>query len=429
MNLKRVLIITYYFPPRAGVASIRLKGLAKYLPHFGWEVVVLTASLPREPDKSFRVVQTQYPGDVSAVFKRRLGLQPDKGFQEQIGIPLEMREGKFSFTKRAVVKLKGIFAYPDEQKYWYKYAVEKGRELLQKSRFDAVISSSGPVTTHLIAKTLKKEHSFVWIADMRDLWTQGHYYPYGFLRKLFEKRLEIETLSFADALVTVSSPLAEKLRTLHKGKPVFVITNGFDPDEIWEVPLTKKFTITYTGQIYEGKQDPELLFKALKELIEEGALDSRDVEVRFFGPKKLWLQRSIEEFNLEGVVKQFGVVPREIALQKQRESQILLLLNWLDTKEAGIYTGKIFEYLAAQRPILAVGGEKNMLSELLEETKAGTHAPNTLALKKELIEFYKEYRRKGKVSYKGIKDEVEKYSHYEMAKKFSEILEQLVEEK
>jgi glycosyltransferase involved in cell wall biosynthesis len=406
-----------------------LKGLAKYLPHFGWEVVVLTARLPGEPDRRFKVVQTQYPGDVSAVFKKRLGLQPDKGFQEQIGIPLEIRERKFSFTKRVVVKLKGIFAYPDEQKYWYKYAVEEGKELLQKSRFDALISSSGPVTAHLIAKALKKERNLVWVADMRDLWTQGHYYPYGFLRKLFERRLEVKTLSFADALVTVSSPLAEKLKALHKVKPVFVVTNGFDPDEIWKVPLTEKFTITYTGQIYEGKQDPELLFRALEELIDEGILDSKDVEVRFFGQERLWLQQSIEKFNLEGVVKQFGIVPREVALQKQRESQVLLLLNWLDPREAGIYTGKIFEYLAAQRPILAVGGRENMLSELLERTRAGTHAPDIFALKKELVEFYKEYKRKREVSYRGIKEEVEKYSHSEMAKKFSQILEQLVEKK
>jgi glycosyltransferase involved in cell wall biosynthesis len=426
MNSKRVLIVTYYFPPRAGVASIRLKGLAKYLPHFGWEVVVLTARLPGEPDRRFKVVQTHYPGDVSAIFKERLGLQPDKGFQEQIGIPLEIREGKSSFTKKVVIKLKGIFAYPDEQKYWYKYAVEEGKKLLRKRRFDALVSSSGPVTAHLIAKALRKEHDLVWVADMRDLWTQGHHYPYGFIRKLFERRLEVKTLSFADALVTVSSPLAEKLKALHKVKPVFVVTNGFDPDEIWEVPLTEKFTITYTGQIYEGKQDPELLFKALKELIDEKVLDSKDVEVRFFGPKKLWLQQSIGKFNLEGVVKQFGVVSREVALQKQRESHVLLLLNWLDTREAGIYTGKIFEYLAAQRPILAVGGGENMLSELLERTKAGTHAPDIFALKRKLLEFYKEYKRKGNVSYMGIKDEIRKYSHYEMAKKFSQIFEQLM---
>jgi len=264
---KRVLIITYYFPPRPSVASLRLKGLAKYLPEFGWKPVILTAALPVEPDPRFKVIQTPYPGDVSHRFKKRLHLQPDKGFQEQVGVPLAIRGVKGSLTSKVITFIKGIIAYPDEQKAWLPFAVDSGHELLHKEKFDAILSSSGPVTCHLIAKELKRKHKVPWIADLRDLWTQNHYYPYGIIRKWFERRLELKTLNEADALVTVSEPLAKDLGLLHHKKLVCAIPNGFDPDEMGSAPLTKEFTITYTGQLYQGKQDPSLLLRALAELI------------------------------------------------------------------------------------------------------------------------------------------------------------------
>lgn len=113
--MKKVLIITYYFPPRPAIASVRLGGLAKYLPEFGWEPVILTASLPGTPDKQFQVVQTFYPGDVTARLKKKIYLHPDKGFQEQIRVPLAMREGKRSITSKISALVRGVIAYPDER--------------------------------------------------------------------------------------------------------------------------------------------------------------------------------------------------------------------------------------------------------------------------------------------------------------------------
>lgn len=251
----RVLVITYYFPPRPGVASLRLRGLAKYLPEYGWEPLILTAALPGEPEHRFKVIQTPYPGDATACWKRKLGLAPDKGFREQLGVPRSLREGRNSFTGKVVNLARGLIAYPDDQKHWYPFAVSAGDELLKRERFDALRSSSGPVTCHLIAKELKRRHGIPWVADLRDLWTQNHYYPYGSVRRLFERRLEVKTLSVADVLVSVSKPLAQKLRLLHRGKPVIAIPNGYDPDEVASAPLTKEFTITYTGQLYQGKRD------------------------------------------------------------------------------------------------------------------------------------------------------------------------------
>jgi glycosyltransferase involved in cell wall biosynthesis len=424
--MKKVLIITYYFPPRPAIASVRLGGLAKYLPEFGWEPVILTASLPGTPDKQFQVVQTFYLGDVTARLKKKIYLHPDKSFQEQIRVPLAVREGKHSITSKISALVKSVIAYPDDQKGWYPFAVKMGEELLQKGDFDAIISSSSPATVHLIAKHLKRKHHHLpWIADLRDLWTQNHYYLYGSLRKWFEKRLELQTLAWADALVTVSKPLADMLNTLHHGKPVFAIPNGFDPDELGSAPLTREFTITYTGELYQGRRDPVLLLKVLHGLIAEGLIDPTTIKIRFFGPSQYWLEQEIRRYYLEGIVKQYGMVSREIALARQRESQILLLLNWDDPREQGVYTGKVFEYLAAQRPILAIGGPGGVVKELLEETNAGIHTSRLEDLQKILLEYYREYKSTGKVGYQGDKNKIQKYNHREMAKKFVQVLEEV----
>jgi len=374
----------------------------------------------------FRVIQTPYPGDVSYRFKRKLHLQPEKGFQEQVGVPLAIRGGKKSLTSKAMSFAKGIIAYPDEQKAWLPLAVDVGHELLRKERFDAMLSSSGPVTAHLIAKELKSRTGIPWIADLRDLWTQNHCYPYRLLRKWFERRLELKTLMWADALVTVSEPCSKKLKLLHRGKPVFAIPNGFDPDEVSSKTLTRDFTLTYTGQLYQGKQDPEPLLQAIRELIAEGVIDPTAIKVRFFGPTQYWLDQAVKKHGLEGIATQYGMVPRETALTKQRESQILLLFNWDDPRERGVYTGKVFEYLAAQRPILAIGGQRGVGTELLEETGAGVYASNLVTLKEVLRLWYRECKLTGYVPYGGRDDQIAKYSHREMARKFAGVLNDIL---
>ena len=259
---------------------------------------------------------------------------------------------------------------------------------------------------------------------MRDLWTQNHYCSHGILRKWFERRLEINTLSYADALVTVSEPLAETLNTLHPKKSIFTILNGFDPDDVnMNVPLTKEFTITYTGILYQGKRDPELLLKAIRELINKNIIKSDNIRINFFGPTQYWLEQEMKKYRLEKVFKQCGIVSREVALKKQRESQILLLLNWNDPREKGVYTGKLFEYLAAKRPILAIGGPKGVLSELLENTNVGNHFCQLKNLKYFIARCYKEYQSKGQVLYRGIDNKIDKYSHRMMAQKFAKVLE------
>jgi len=429
--MKKVLIVAHLLS-----ASPRIPGLAKYLPEFGWQPIVITAPLGERPDlhfgppddftKSVRVIETSYY-DILDLLRRLFRLDSsepiDKEVRKRLGTT--SRKSPVDFF----VKLGGaIICYPDAERGWKNFAIRTGSELLQKEDVDAMISSSPPVTSHLIAKELKNQYKIPWVADLRDLWSQNHNYSYGPVRNLVDRRLELKTLSATDALVTVSQPLVEELRVLHKGKATYAITNGFDPAEA-NIPadsLTTKFTITYMGNIYSGKQDPSKLFVALRELISDGTIDPNDVEVRFYGYKIEWLTREIGEYGLAGIVKQYGMVPRQVSFQKQRESQLLLLLNWEDRLERGLYSLKIFEYLAARRPILATGGSgDDVVKELFIETKAGLYGARVESIKNILSDLYSEYKLKGKISYNGDEVKINRYSYREMAKKFAEILDGL----
>jgi hypothetical protein len=217
---------------------------------------------------------------------------------------------------------------------------------------------------------------------------------------------------------------AETLSELHRDKRTFAIPNGFDPEQVSTgAKLTEKFTITYAGGLYHGRRDPEILFQALSELISEKTVDPQRVSVRFYGPVEYWLDQEIRDHGLEEVVTQNGSVPREVSIAKQRESQMLLLLSWNDPRERGTFTGKVFEYMAARRPILGVGGPKGVVSELLQKTGAGTHVNDVASLKEILADYYREYSETGAVSFRGVDEEIQHYSHPEMARKFADVLD------
>ncbi len=426
-KMKKVLIITRHFPPERSVAMLRLRGLGKYLPEFGWEPVFLTPMLPGQPDKRFRVIQTPYSGDIIKRLKKRLGFDPNRRVQEIVGVPFSQREGGRTFTNKVETYLRGIIFYPSKRRGWCPMAIKAGTKLLGEEKFDAIISSFSPVSAHLIGKELKSRFGIPWIADFRDLWTQNHYYRYGSVRKWFEERLELKTLSTADALVTVSKPWTEKIVRLHKGKDAFTITNGFDPEEVITSSLSKKFTISYTGKVYEGFQEPSLVFGAIRELIEEKKIIPEEVEVCLYDSKRYWLERMTKEYGLEGLVHQRGMISRVEVLSKQRESQVLLLLDWNEPNERGVYPGKVFEYLAARRPILATGGGAGVIKDLMEQTGAGIHSADAESVKEAVLSFYNEYKTNGEVGYKGSEEEINKYSQREMARKFSEVLNSIAE--
>ncbi|MDR7665098.1 hypothetical protein RG963_04685 [Methanosarcina sp. Z-7115] len=422
--MKKVLIISYYFPPDPEIGGLRIKGLAKYLPYFGWEPIILTKNLPDNSDSIYNIIKTScFEYNSIHSFKKKIGLNPKETVNKQLGKSnLKNKKMLLDILLNFAAE---VLTYPDNQKIWYSHAFELGDKLLIDQNIDAIISSSSPIISHIIAHDLKEKHNIPWIADLRDLWTQNHYNSYSCIRKFFENNLEIKTLATSDAITTVSNNLSSSLETLHKGIDVYSIPNGFDLDE-WtrlNVEVLDKFLITYTGSLYQGKRDPSKLFQALDELIKEQKIDRNDIEVRFYGPQEDWMNQDIEKYNLQYIVSDYGLVSRDIALFKQKESQLLLLLLWDHPSEVGVYTGKLFEYLASKRPILAIGGSKGVVNELLEETEAGYFVSSIEEIKNIIIKYYAEYKLNGHVSYKGNNSKIDKYSQKEMARKFAEVLD------
>jgi hypothetical protein len=424
--MRKVLIIGFPWPYIGG--SKRVIGLASHLSDFGWEPVILTAPLQREGPRDLLIVQTEYRGLLGRS-ARVLGLNEKSDLGEQL-------KGRVRGVSPCVKNaLRGGFrlfleiaAFPDEHRGWRRFAVAAAEGIIEHKSIDAMISV-WPVTSHVIAGEVKSRVRLPWIADLADLWSDNSAYPYGRLRKWFDTRLERQTLKDADALTTSSWPLAERLSHLHGGRQTSAILIGFDPRIVNypAAPLEKRFTVSYTGMFYAKKRDPRTFFTALKELIAERRVDPQEMDVRLFGSRQDWIQAQIEESGVSTVVRQCGEVSLEECVRRQRESHVLLQVNWNDPTEKGVFSGKLLDYLAARRPILAAGGSGNdlVVREILRETNAGIYAVSNEEIKRSLERFYQEYKANGSVAYSGDWKEVEKYSNQSMAREFAALLDQI----
>ena len=252
-NKKKVLIVSFLFPPANTAGAVRIGKLAKYLHHFGWQPIVLTA------DKVKHFPQT---------------------------LPVEI--GEEDIIRTPYLDLSPSISYNligNENLSWYFYALRAGLKAINKHKIDLIFSSFSPRMSHIVAYSLHNRTGIPWVADFRDLWTLNHYTIKPEPIQFFDQQIEKKIMKKCDLMITVSNPLAQQLEKFHSKKTI-VIPNGFDEEDYMEsVSLTKKFTITYTGSIYPGKQDPTPLFKAINELKQEGKISSNDIEVQFFGNK------------------------------------------------------------------------------------------------------------------------------------------------
>jgi glycosyltransferase involved in cell wall biosynthesis len=424
--MPRLLLITFHYPPRPTIGSLRPGALAKYLPQFGWEVLVVTPQAPAGTRPPAAVIETDYEG-VLETWKRKIpGSDPQKPLRSQPKVPIKNLAEK-SFLNRTVDFAKSLLAYPENESGWKPFALEAIEKI--DGPVDVILSTAPPITTHLIAQAVKRKFGCPWIADFRDLWATNLDNPHEPILHGRDRRLEKKCLTSADALVTVSRPWADRLQDLYPGKPVHVITNGFDPDDFRPDDLRQNptssdyFSISYTGQLYAGRRDPSTLFEVIDELIKEGILAREKLRINFYGPIEPWVQPLIERYGLQGVVELGGIISRRDALQRQQESQVLLLLGWANPQETGQHTGKLFEYFGSRRPILAVGGVRGVLTETLEETGAGIHALSKPELRQWLTGAYAEFRERGEVRFRGHEAAIMKYTHPEMARSYSALLE------
>lgn len=419
---KKVLIISFFFPPNPGIGGVRIYGLAKNLLKLGWTPVILTTELMGKSNLPIEIIECVYKDKVH-VIKKIFGINRKVSF-------IDNTQLSKNFNRKRKLKilfytLKNILLFPDRYSTWYKHAISQIDIYFKKNPIEVIISSSGPITSHRIASHIKKKYNVKWIADYRDLWSTSHYLEIFESFRFFLKKYEKFVLRRSDILTSVSKHFSINLMELHN-KKVETVTNGYDEDVINSnstINLSDKFEIVYTGQLYQGKRDPSLLFECIKELITNNLINERDIKVSFYGPYSNWLEEVIHHYHLENIVKQYGKISREKAIEKQFNSQILLLLCWENSKDIGNYPGKVFEYLAARRPIISIGLDKGVIADLLKCTKTGYAINEKEKLKGIIQNYYNQYKTLGYVGYNAEEDKLEKFTQLQMAYKFIKIIE------
>jgi len=321
---KKVLIITYYWPPSGGAGVQRWLKFVKYLPEFGWEPVVLTVdpekasygqkdeSLKREIRKGMEVHCTS-TFELYSVYQRFSSKKeiPYGGFSNEGNISLFQRFSRF---------VRGNFFLPDPRKGWNRFAYKKAKELICKHRIDTVITTSPPHSTQLIGLKLKKHLGISWIADLRDPWTDIYYYKdfhHTSLARRIDLYYEKKVLAGADQLITVSPALKRLFLSKAKGIPedkITVIPNGYDEDDFpekIEQPNTDRFVITYTGTIAES-YDLSGFIQALKSSDESF---KKKLLLRFVGNVPETIVKQFHQAGLERNLDLAGYVPHKKSVQ------------------------------------------------------------------------------------------------------------------
>jgi glycosyltransferase involved in cell wall biosynthesis len=349
--MRRVLIPSYYFPPLGGIGSIRALKFATYLPEFGWDPTVLAprnGAYHRDPTLVFdegKVIRTPSL-EISRTSKWLIGAERDDVRPAQVGAVLE--------PVRALVR-RWIYQ-PDSQIGWYPFAVRSGRKMMRERKFDAIFSSSFPITAHLVASRLHRDFGVPWVAEFRDLWTDLVQYD-SRKRQERDRRTERTLIEAATEVVTVSESYAA-LFANRGADHVTVVTNGFDPIDFPKSSHSNGFVATYLGTHYPDRQDLGTALRAIGSLARSGSLAKP--ALRFVGDFPENLRAILAEEGLMDSVQCTGFVPYREGLRLLSESTLLLLAGPVSTSVAGSklrgnIASKVFEYLGSRRPILYVG--------------------------------------------------------------------------
>ncbi len=364
--IKKVLIITYYWPPSGGAGVQRWLKFVKYLREYGWEPIVFTVdggevpvtdpSLIKDVPQGIEVIKEPI-WEPYTLYKRVIGQKKEDKIQT--GFLTENEKPKT--IEKLSIWIRGNFFIPDARKFWIKPSVKRLSKYLKENNVDAIVSNGPPHTTHMIALSLKKKFGVPWLADFRDPWTNIDFYDKLLLSKWANKKhhkLEDEVINLADEVVTVSPNWAKDF--LEQSKREFqVIYNGFDEEDFnnGTVELDKKFSFVHIGSMNKDR-NPHNLWVVLGELCSEIEGFSEDVEIKMIGPIDIAVKQEIESNGLIENFNKLNYVPHNEVVNYLKGAQMLLLpIN--DTPNAmGVIPGKLFEYLAAKRPILCIGPVK-----------------------------------------------------------------------
>ncbi|WP_158859204.1 glycosyltransferase family 4 protein [Lunatibacter salilacus] len=374
---KRVLIITYYWPPSAGSGVQRWLKFAKYLPEFGWDPVIFT---PENPD--FDLKDPLMEKEVSPhmeVLKFPIW-EPYQVLRllktEKISDPgILIEKKRKNWFDKVAIWIRANAIIPDPRVYWVKPSVKFLGQLMESNNFQAVITTGPPHSMHLIGRELKRRHGIPWLADFRDPWSTWEFLdtlPMTGWVKNRHLALEASVFREADALVTISPTFQQEMEHLADRK-IQLITNGFDPvdlpsDFLMNPPESQTLEIVYTGVI-DAIRNPMPFLLAMKEVFGQ---TKNKIKLTFVGRVSQQVKTSLMEDSwLSSHVELAGYVPHEAVFQYYAKAHILLLILTNTKNAKGNIPGKVFEYMATGRKIVALGDPEGDTAQILRQAQAG----------------------------------------------------------
>ena len=436
--MKRVLIITYYWPPSGGSGVQRWLKMSKYLPEYGWQPVIYTPENAESPVEDPSLLQDVCPE--AEVIKRKI-VEPYSIYKRLLGISKEDKvkvgfinegERKQGWKESLSLWVRGNLFIPDARCWWVKSSVRYLKYYLKAHPVDAIISTGPPHSMHLIAMKLHKVLDIPWIADFRDPWTEIDFYQDLKLTCWGDKkhhRLERQVLSEADKVVTIGWDAAKGLEA-HGAHSVQTITNGYD-DEPFNgkaVMPSEKFTLSHIGALGASRNAIHF-WEALGDLAKNDSQFRNDLSIRLIGQVDVSAIETIKANGIMDNTELITYIPHEEIGRIQMESQVLLLLINNTPNAKGILTGKLFEYLSSGRPILCIGPEDGDAAHIINEAKAGvTVGFDDMERMKTVIKGL--YDKYNSGTLKGCPNEaIEKYSRKALAGEFVEMMNNLKNER
>lgn len=438
--MKRVLIISYYWPPSGGSGVQRWLKFSKYLPEFGWQPVIYTPSNPEIPARD-ESLMSEIPVQAEileqpikepyAIYRKWMG----KSSKQPVVNPIVSRNKK-SWKEKIALLIRANLFVPDPRILWVKPSIQYLIEYLKEYPVDAIVSTGPPHSMHLIARGIKREFPWIpWIADFRDPWTRIFYFKHlpmlpGVLQR--HRRMEASVLRLADEVVVVSQQMQKEyqqlmtLRRLGDPEKVQVITNGYDDADFvgHHNPFDKGFHILHTGLLSEDG-NPEVCWEVLGNRYRLDPDFRRCLRITLIGKTDAAVLTAIRRNGLEPALTNLGYLPHNVISAYQRNAAVLLLPLRKEPEAKGILTGKFFEYLAANRPILAFGPEDGDVATILAQTQAGRifEWNDREGISNAIHQLFTAYQNGTPCPWTGNLETIQKFSRKELTHRMVELLE------
>jgi glycosyltransferase involved in cell wall biosynthesis len=397
---KKVLIVSYYWPPAGGPGVQRWLKFVKYLPDFGIEPHVYVPENPTYPLVDEKLVNEVAP---QAVIIKQPIVEPyglaavfSKRKTKKISSGIITHKKKQSFAEKAMLWVRGNLFIPDARVLWVKPSVQFLKKYITENQIDTVITTGPPHSLHLIGLALKKELNIRWITDFRDPWTTIGYHKELKLSSWAAKKhktLEKKVLNSCDQVIVTSSTTKKEFEQL-TNQPISVITNGYDVENVKAKPMDEQFTLAHIGSLL-SERNPVVLWEALSELILENADFKAKFQLKLIGAVSAEVIETLQKLNLGVYCNLLGYISHEEALQEQRCSQVLLLIE-IDSKDTKcIIPGKLFEYMVSDRPIMALGPKNADFAQILRTTNTGKFFTYTekKAVKSYILQLFEQYQK------------------------------------